>query len=88
MTTLTRRQFIAASTLAWVGINSTAAQSRLIIDFHLHINHCKRNLPATIAHVEGLGCEKAVFLPLDDISSGLFLTPDEVLDAYRQYPQQ
>jgi len=88
MTTFTRRQFLAVSTVALFGVNSRAAQPRRIIDFHLHINHLKRDLPTTIAHIEGLGCEKAVLLPLEDIASGLFLTPDEVLEAYRQYPQR
>ncbi|MCX7825127.1 MAG: amidohydrolase family protein [Verrucomicrobiae bacterium] len=65
-----------------------AARSRKVIDFHLHIKHLKRDLPATIAHIEGLGCEKAVLLPIEDIASGLLLTTDEVLDARRQYPQR
>jgi hypothetical protein len=59
-----------------------------MIDFHLHIQHYKRDLPATIAHIEGLGCEKAVLLPIEDIASGLLLTTDEVLEAHRQYPQR
>ena len=29
--------------------------------------HLKRDLPATIAHIEGLGCEKAVVLPLSQL---------------------
>jgi len=88
MTAFTRRQFLAVSTAAFCGIKATAAKPRRIIDFHLHIKHYKRDLPATIAHIEGLGCEKAVLLPLEDIAGGVFLTTDEVLDGYRQYPQR
>ncbi len=65
-----------------------AAKARRIIDFHLHIKHAGRDLPATIAHIEGLGCEKAVLLPLEDIAGGLLLTTDEVLEAQRQYPRR
>ncbi len=65
-----------------------AAKPAGMIDFHLHIQHYKRDLPATIAHIEGLGCEKAVLLPIEDIASGLLLTTDEVLEAHRQYPQR
>jgi predicted TIM-barrel fold metal-dependent hydrolase len=64
------------------------ATARRIIDFHLHIKHAGRSLPATIAHIEGLGCERAVLLPLEDIAGGLMLTTDEVLDAHRQYPKR
>ena len=92
------------SAVAWFGIkpaateepsaskgsadNKPTAKARRIIDCHLHIKHCGRDLPATISHIEGLGCEKAVLLPLEDIASGLFLTTDEVLEAHRQYPQR
>ena len=64
------------------------AKARRIIDFHLHIKHAGRDVPATIAHIEGLGCEKAVLLPLEDIASGLLLTTDEVLGAHRRYPKR
>lgn len=62
-----------------------AANARRIVDFHLHIKHAGRDLPATIAHIKGLGCERAVLLPLEDVAGGLVLTTDEVLDAHRQY---
>jgi len=89
MITHTRRQFIAASAVGLCGIAAPAASPRRrIIDFHLHIKHAKRDLPATIAHIEGLGCDKAVLLPLEDIAGGVFLTTDEVLDGYRQYPSR
>lgn len=68
--------------------NRPTAGARGIIDFHLHIKHCGRDLSATIAHIEGLGCQQAVLLPLEDLAGGLFLTTDEVLEAHRQYPRQ
>ncbi|MDD5523232.1 MAG: amidohydrolase family protein [Kiritimatiellae bacterium] len=87
----TRREFLkttgTVSAFAWFGIKPTA-KARRIIDCHLHIKHAGRDLPATIAHIEGLGCEKAMLLPLEDIAGGVFLTTDEVLEAYRQYPQR
>ena len=92
-TKINRRQFFLTSAVV-LGSRGTGAAGEPIaepsgiIDFHLHINHMKRDLTKTIAHVEGLGCEKAVFLPIEDIASGLFLTTDEVLDAHRQYPQR
>lgn len=65
-----------------------AAKARRIVDFHLHIKHAGRDLPATIAHLEGLGCERAVLLPLEDMAGGLMLTTDEVLDARQRYPHR
>lgn len=59
-----------------------------MIDFHLHIKHLDRNLEDTIAHIEGLGCEKAVLLPLEDIDGGLLCTTDEVLEAKQRYPER
>lgn len=98
-TKMDRRQFLMTTTAAAVALDRApnsaagaaekpAVKSAAMIDFHLHIKHFKRDLPATIAHIEGLGCEKAVLLPLEDIASGLLLTTDEVLDAHRQYPQR
>ncbi|MCX6910008.1 MAG: amidohydrolase family protein [Verrucomicrobia bacterium] len=98
-TKMDRRQFLMTTTAAAVALDRApnsaagaaekpAAKTTAMIDFHLHIKHFNRDLPATIAHIEGLGCEKAVLLPLEDIASGLLLTTDEVLDAHRRYLQR
>jgi len=63
-----------ASATAWFGVRQSAAEpsakavtpggrtanGRRVIDFHLHVKHSGRDLRTTIAHIAGLGCEKAV----------------------------
>jgi predicted TIM-barrel fold metal-dependent hydrolase len=85
-----RRQFLLTAMAAAVSARADEkpAAKTAPVDFHLHIKHYKRDLPATIAHIEGLGCEKAVLLPIEDIASGLLLTTDEVLDAHRRHPKR
>lgn len=84
-----RRQFIAASAGTLFGVRAVrVTEPRRLLDFHLHINHLKRDVATTIAHIVGLGCEKAVLLPLEDPAGGLLLTPDEVLEAQQRYLRQ
>jgi len=83
--------WIAASpaTNARAGAATRPADApRRLIDCHLHIGHLERDLPVTIAHVKGLGCDRAALLPLEDRARGLMLTTDRVLDAWRRYPDR
>ena len=37
-----------------------------MIDAHLHLTHNGRSVEETITHIEAIGAEKAVMLPIED----------------------
>lgn len=59
-----------------------------IIDCHLHINHFKRSIEDTIAHLDATGTSKAFILPLETGEGGVLLRPETVLHAYHEYPDR
>ncbi len=57
-----------------------------MIDAHLHIHHLGRTVEQTLAHLEGLGVDQAVLLPIEDPDGGVDFPTDLALEASRLYP--
>lgn len=56
-----------------------------MIDAHFHLVHKGRTLEQTIAHIEAIGAEKAVMLPIEGGDYDAGWTTSEVVAAYEAY---
>ena len=59
-----------------------------LIDAHLHIDHKGRDLEATIEHVDELGADSAVFLPIEDPAGGYEWLSEYVEEAKGAHPDK
>lgn len=59
-----------------------------MIDAHLHIGHHGRSLEDTIRHIEGIGAEKAVFLPIETADREYEWLSETVAMAHERYPDK
>lgn len=59
-----------------------------MIDAHLHLTHSTRSVAETIAHIETIGAEKAVILPIEDGDGEFEWMTEDVVAAYAQYPHR
>ena len=59
-----------------------------MIDAHLHLTHSTRSVADTIAHIETIGAEKAVILPIEDGDGEFEWMTEDVVAAYAQYPHR
>ncbi|MDH7568678.1 MAG: amidohydrolase family protein [Armatimonadota bacterium] len=59
-----------------------------MIDFHQHIGHYGRTLDHVLAHLEGIGADRAVLLPLEDPEGGGLFPTETVLEAAAAYPDR
>ncbi|MDA0745744.1 MAG: amidohydrolase family protein [bacterium] len=59
-----------------------------MIDAHLHIGHRGRGLEDTLKHIEAIGAEKAVCLPIETADKEYEWLTETVAAAYEQYPDK
>jgi uncharacterized protein len=59
-----------------------------VIDAHFHLTHKGRTWEETIAHIENIGAEKAVMLPIEGSDEEFDWKTEEVVAAYEKYPDQ
>ena len=59
-----------------------------MIDAHLHLTHNGRSVAETIAHIEAIGAEKAVILPIEDGDGEFGWMTEDVVAAYARYPHR
>ncbi len=59
-----------------------------MIDAHLHLTHNGRSVEETLAHIEAIGAEKAVILPIEDGDDEFGWMTEDVVEAYVQYPDR
>jgi predicted TIM-barrel fold metal-dependent hydrolase len=59
-----------------------------MIDAHFHLTHKGRTWEETIAHIENIGAEKAVILPIEGSDEEFDWKTEEVVAAYKKYPDQ
>ena len=59
-----------------------------MIDAHLHIGHKGRSLEDTIRHIEGIGADKAVCLPIETSDREYEWLTEYVASAYERYPDR
>ena len=59
-----------------------------MIDAHLHLTHKGRTWEETIAHIENMGAEKAVILPIEGSDDEFDWKTEAVVAAYEKYPDQ
>ena len=59
-----------------------------MIDAHLHIGHLGRSIENTIRHIDGIGAEKAVFLPIETADREYEWLTETVAQAYESYPDR
>ena len=59
-----------------------------MIDAHLHIDHKGRDLEATIEHIESLGAEAAVLLPIETGEDEYQWLSEYVEEAKSKYPEK
>lgn len=59
-----------------------------MIDAHFHLTHKGRSWEDTIAHIENIGAEKAVMLPIEGGDDEFDWKTEEVVAAYEKYPDQ
>ncbi len=59
-----------------------------MIDAHLHIGHLGRSIENTIGHIDGIGAEKAVFLPIETADREYEWLTETVAQAHEQYPDR
>jgi predicted TIM-barrel fold metal-dependent hydrolase len=95
---LGRRRFLSSVGLAgaslcfgnsWAKAEPTKEEKvPFLIDCHIHVHHFQRSLADTIKHMDATGSRQAFFLPLETGEGGVLFRPDEVLEAYRQYPDR
>lgn len=97
--TTSRRGFLAAAASLYAasqfGNSARAAEDKPttakplpLIDCHLHINHFKRTIADTIAHMDATGTDKAFVLPLETGEGGVLLRSETVLHAFYEYPDR
>lgn len=59
-----------------------------MIDAHFHLTHKGRSWEETIAHIENIGAEKAVMLPIEDGDDEFGWMTKDVVAVYEKYPDQ
>jgi predicted TIM-barrel fold metal-dependent hydrolase len=59
-----------------------------MIDAHLHIGHKGRSLEDTIRHIEGIGAERAVCLPIETADREYEWLTEYVASAFEKYPDR
>ena len=59
-----------------------------MIDAHFHLTHKGRTWEQTIAHIENIGAEKAVILPIEDGDDEFGWMTEDVVAAYEKYPDR
>jgi len=59
-----------------------------MIDAHLHLTHNGRTIEETLTHIETIGAEKAVMLPIEDGDDEFGWMTEDVVQAYEKYPDQ
>ncbi|MDP6039702.1 MAG: amidohydrolase family protein [Candidatus Latescibacteria bacterium] len=59
-----------------------------MIDAHLHLIHNGRTVEETITHIEAIGAEKAVMLPIEDGDREYGWMTEDVVKAYELYPDR
>jgi predicted TIM-barrel fold metal-dependent hydrolase len=59
-----------------------------MIDAHLHIGHFDRSLEDTIGHMDGIGADKAVLLPIETGDREYEWMSERVAAAYEEYPDR
>ncbi|MFT5369706.1 MAG: putative TIM-barrel fold metal-dependent hydrolase [Candidatus Latescibacterota bacterium] len=59
-----------------------------MIDAHFHLTHKGRTWEQTIAHIENIGAEKAVILPIEDGDDEFGWMTKDVVAAYEKYPDR
>ncbi len=57
-----------------------------MIDAHLHLTHNGRSVEETITHIEAIGAEKAVMLPIEDGDDEFGWMTEDIVKAHRDYP--
>ena len=57
-----------------------------MIDAHLHLTHNGRSVEETITHIEAIGAEKVVMLPIEDGDDEFGWMTEDVVKAHRDYP--
>ena len=57
-----------------------------MIDAHLHLTHNGRSVEETIAHIQAIGAEKAVLLPIEDGDDEFGWMTEDIVKAHRDYP--
>ena len=59
-----------------------------MIDAHLHIGHKGRSLEDTIRHIEGIGAERAVCLPIETADREYEWLTEYVVSAFEKFPDR
>jgi predicted TIM-barrel fold metal-dependent hydrolase len=59
-----------------------------MIDAHLHIGHKDRTLEQTIAHLDGIGADRAVVLPIEAGDREYVWMSETVAEAHEQHPDR
>jgi predicted TIM-barrel fold metal-dependent hydrolase len=59
-----------------------------MIDAHLHIGHKGRSLEDTIRHIEGIGADRAVCLPIETADGEYEWLTDYVVSAFEKFPDR
>lgn len=59
-----------------------------MIDAHFHLTHKGRTWEETILHIENIGAEKAVILPIEDGDDEFGWMTEDVVAAYEKYPHR
>jgi len=59
-----------------------------MIDAHLHLTHNGRTVEETLTHIETIGAEKAVMLPIEDGDDEFGWMTEDVVRAYEKYPDR
>ena len=60
----------------------------MLIDAHFHLTHKGRTVEETIAHIETIGAEKAVILPIEDGDNEFGWMTEDVVRAYWRFPER
>ncbi len=58
------------------------------MDAHFHLTHKGRTVEETIAHIETIGAEKAVILPIEDGDNEFGWMTEDVVRAYWRFPER
>ncbi len=59
-----------------------------MIDAHLHIGHFERTLEQTIGHMDAIGADKALLLPIETADREYEWLSERVAAAYQDYPDR